>query len=69
MKLDQKLQNKLLMDVFSQRFDEANDLVRFVQNRTGELDGNVIYSYWLGKEHMLRDRLALAKHIKYECER
>ena len=33
------------MDVISQRFDEANDLVRFVQNRTGELDGNVIYSY------------------------
>ena len=69
MKLDQKLQNKLLMDVISQHFDEADDLVRFVQNRTGKLDGNVITSYWLGKEHMLRDRLALAKYIKYECER
>ena len=69
MKLDQKLQNKLLMDVISQHFDEADDLVRFVQNRTGKLDGNVITSYRLGKEHMLRDRLALAKYIKYECER
>ena len=66
--MDQKFQNKLLMDVVSQRFDEADDLIRYVQNRTGKLDGSVITSYWLGQEHMLRDRTALAKYIKFECE-
>ena len=36
--MDQNFQNKLLMDVISQHFDEADDLVRYVQNRTGKLD-------------------------------
>tara|TARA_B100001057_G_C22327540_1_gene748184 strand:+ start:408 stop:617 length:210 start_codon:yes stop_codon:yes gene_type:complete len=67
--LDQNFQNKLLMDVISQHFDEADDLVRYVQNRTGKLDGSVITSYWLGQEHMLRDKAELAKYIKFECER
>ena len=69
MRFDQKFQNRLLMDVISQHFDEADDLVRFVQNRTGKLDVSVITSYWLGQEHMLKDKVALAKYIKYECER
>ena len=69
MKLDQKFQNKLLLDVISQHFDEAYDLVRYVQNRTGKLDSSVITTYWLGQEHMLRDKTALAKYIKFECER
>ena len=67
--MDQNFQNKLLMDVMSQHFNEADDLVKFVQNRTGKLDGTVISSYWLGQEHMLKDKVALAKYIKYECER
>ena len=57
------------MDVMSQHFNEADDLVKFVQNRTGKLDGSIISSYWLGQEHMLTDKAALAKYIKYECER
>ena len=57
------------MDVISQNFDEADDLVQFVQSRTGKLDESVIASYWLGQEHMLKDKVALAKYIKYECER
>ena len=69
MSFDQKFQNRLLMDVISQHFDEADDLVRFVQNRTGKLDVSVITSYWLGQEHMLKDKVALAKYMKYECER
>ena len=69
MRFDQKFQNRLLMDVISQHFDEVDDLVRFVQNRTGKLDVSVITSYWLGQEHMLKDKVALAKYIKYECER
>ena len=67
--MDQNFQIKLLMDVISQHFDEADDLVRYVQNRTGKLDGSVISSYWLGQEHMLKDRATVAKYIKYECER
>ena len=67
--MDQNFQNKLLMDVMCQHFNEADDLVKFVQNRTGKLDGSVISSYWLGQEHMLKDKAALAKYIKYECER
>ena len=57
------------MDVMCQHFNEADDLVKFVQNRTGKLDGSVISSYWLGQEHMLKDKAALAKYIKYECAR
>ena len=57
------------MDVMSQHFDEADDLVKFVQNRTGKLDLGVITLYWSGQEHMLKDKAALAKYIKYECER
>tara|TARA_B100001564_G_C20426175_1_gene572414 strand:+ start:312 stop:518 length:207 start_codon:yes stop_codon:yes gene_type:complete len=67
--LDQNFQNKLLMDVIGQHFDEADDLVRYVQNRTGKLDRSVVTSYWLGQEHMLRDKTELAKYIKFECER
>ena len=68
MNFDQKFQNRLLMNVISQNFDEADDLVQFVQSRTGKLDEVVIASYWLGQEHMLKDKVALAKYIKYECE-
>ena len=57
------------MDVIREHFDDANDLVRYVQNRTGKLDGSVITSYWRGQEHMLRDKTALAKYIKFECDR
>ena len=57
------------MDVMSQHFDEADDLVKFVQNRTGKIDVSVITTYWSGQEHMLKDKAALAKYIKYECER
>ena len=69
MNLDKKFQNKLLLDVISQHFDEADDLVQFVQNRTGKSDGSVISSYWQGQEHMLKDKTTLAKYIKFECER
>ena len=69
MSFDKKFQDRLLTDVMSQHFDEADDLVKFVQNRTGKLDGSVIYSHWLGQEHMLKDKATLSKYIKYGCER
>ena len=45
MSFDQKFQNRLLMDAISQHFDAADDLVQFVQNRTGKLDESVIAAY------------------------
>ena len=69
MSFDKKFQDTLLMDVMSQHFDEADDLVRFVQKRIGKIDGSVSTSYWLGQEHMLKDKVALNKYINYECER
>ena len=69
MNLDQKFQNKLLLDVISRYFDEMDSLVRFVQNRIGRSDSSIITSYWQGQEHMLEEQSALKKYIKYECER
>ena len=49
------------MDVIREHFDDANDLVSYVQNTTGELDSGTITSYWLPPEHMLKDKPTLAK--------
>ena len=57
------------MDVIREHFDDANDLVRYVQNRTGKLDSITITSYRLLEEHMLTDKPKLAKYIKFEFER
>ena len=48
-------------------FDEADVLFRFVQSRTGKLDESIVITYWLGKEHMIRDKAALACYVKFEC--
>jgi len=46
----------------SQHFDETDDLVRFVQKKTCKIDVSVITSYWLGQEHVLKDKVALTKY-------
>jgi hypothetical protein len=69
MKFDQNYQRKLLNDVVAQRFDEADDLCQFLQRRVGKLDDSVVTTCWLGREHMITDRNALADYIKFECER
>ena len=69
MDLGEQFQKNLLIDVISQHFSEADELVSFVQKRTGKFDTSIITSYWLGQEHMLKDRIFLAKYLKYECER
>ena len=69
MDLGEQFQKNLLIDVISQHFDEVDELVSFVQKRTGKPDMSIITSYWLGQEHMLKDRNFLAKYLKYECER
>ena len=69
MRFDQTYINRLLLDVVAQRFNEADDLVRFVQNRTGKLDESTGTAYWLGKEHMIKDKTTLAAYLKFECNR
>ena len=69
MRFDQNYINRLLLDVVAQRFNEVDDLVRFVQNRTGKLDESIMTTYWLGKEHMIKDKSTLATYVKYECGR
>ena len=69
MSFDQTYMDRILLDVVAQRFDEADDLVRFVQNRTGKVDESIVTTYWLGKEHMIKDKVTLAAYIKFECNR
>ena len=69
MRFDQTYIDRLLLDVVAQRFDEADDLVRFVQNQTGKVDESIVTTYWLGKEHMIKDKVTLAAYIKFECNR
>ena len=57
------------MDVIREHFDDANDLVSYVQNRTAKLDSSTTTSYWLPQEHMLKNKPTLAKYLKFECER
>ena len=69
MRFDQPYIDRLLLDVVAQRFDEADDLVRFVQSRTGKLDESIATTYWLGKEHMIKDKATLTAYVKFECNR
>ena len=69
MMFDQDYQLKLLNDVLNQRFSDADDLVNFVQNRTGKIDSSIITSYWLGQEHLINDTTSLRAYIEFECSR
>ena len=48
MNFDQNFQSNLLNDVVSRRFSDAEDLVHFVQTRTGKYDSSRITLYWSG---------------------
>ena len=69
MNFDQNFQSNLLNDIVSRRFRDAEDLVHFVQTRTGKYDSSIITSYWLGREHMINDKPTLSAYVKLECER
>ena len=69
MMFDRDYQSKLLNDVLNQRFSDADDLVNFVQNRTGKIDSSIITSYWLGQEHLINDKISLRAYIEFECSR
>ena len=69
MNLDQNFQSNLLNDVLSRRFSDIEDLVHFVQTKTGKYDSIIIASYWLGQEHMINDKTTLSAYVKFECGR
>ena len=69
MMFDRDYELKLLNDVLNQRFSDADDLVNFVQNRTGKIDSSIITSYWLGQEHLINDTISLRAYIEFECSR
>ena len=69
MNLDQNFQSNLLNDVLSRRFSDIEDLVDFVQTKTGKYDGIIIASYWLDQEHMSNDKTTLSAYVKFECGR
>ena len=69
MNSDHNSQSNLLNDVVSRRFSDAEDLVHFVQTRTGKYDSSIVTSYWSGREHMINDKTTLGAYVKLECER
>ena len=69
MNLDQNFQSNLLNDVLSRRFSDIEDLVHFVQTKTGTYDSIIIASYWLDQEHIINDKTTLSAYVKFECGR
>ena len=67
MKPTQSEIDNLLNDLISQRFDEVDDLCRFVQNRLGKMDNRTATLFWAGQEHMLSDRNTLEAYVKSEA--
>ena len=58
----------IVNDLVSQRFDEANDIIRFVQNRLGKADSQTASAFWAGREHMISDRQTLMAYVKSEVK-
>ena len=58
----------IVNDAFSQRFDEVDDLSRFVQNRLGKADSQKAFTFWSGREHMMGDRQTLRDYVRLEVE-
>ena len=58
----------LVNDLVSERFDEVDDLCRFVQNRLGKMDVEKSSMFWIGREHMITDRQTLQAYVEFEFE-
>ena len=68
MKASPSMIETILNDLVSQGFDEADDIIRFVQNRLGKADGKKAMVFWAGREHMIGDRQTLKAYVKSEVE-
>ena len=56
MRFDQDYVDQLLIDILAQRFDQADDIIRFLSSQTGKLDESIVMTYWFGKEYMVKDK-------------
>ena len=61
--------DRLINGALAQHFDEATDLVRFVQSRTNKSDESILTKYWLGKKHKVKDKTTLAVYGTFGCNR
>ena len=68
MKASPSMIETILNDLVSQGFDEADDIIRFVQNRLGKADSQKAFSFWAGREHMMGDRQTLRAYVRSEVE-
>lgn len=68
MKASPSMIETIVNDLVSQQFDEADDIIRFVQNRLGKADGQKAMVFWAGREHMIGDRQILKAYVKSEVE-
>ena len=68
MKASPSMIETILNDLVSQGFDEADDIIRFVQNRLGKADSQKAMVFWVGREHMIGDRQTLKAYVKSEVE-
>ena len=68
MKISRSEIASLVNDLVSERFDEVDDLCRFVQNRLGKMDVEKSSRFWVGREHMITDRQTLQAYVEFEFE-
>lgn len=68
MKASPSMIETIVNDLVSQQFDEADDIIRFVQNRLGKADYQKAMAFWAGREHMIGDRQTLKAYVKSEVE-
>ena len=68
MKASPSMIETILNDLVSQGFDEADDIIRFVQNRLGKADSQKAMAFWAGRQHMIEDRQTLKAYVKSEVE-
>ena len=68
MKASSSMIETIVNDLVNQRFDEAGDIIRFVQNRLGKADSQKASAFWAGREHMISDRQTLKAYVKSEVE-
>jgi len=68
MKASPSMIEAIVNDLVSQQIDEADDIIRFIQNRLGKVDSQKAMAFWAGREHMTADRQTLKAYVKLEVE-
>ena len=68
MKASPSMIEAIVNDLVSQQIDEADDIIRFIQNRLGKVDSQKAMAFWAGREHVTADRQTLKAYVKSEVE-